>query len=108
MANVNDGLAAAVSPLPGTTANGVYRLDVSGTAATVSVVAGLYIVTLTSGCADGVSLRESGTAAEPSSGNAGTGAHFKDGWTYQHATTGNVSAVAVNSGSGRMYLTRVP
>lgn len=111
MADFHTGIAAAVTPIPGNLASGIRRLDVTGTAATfASLPGGFYIVRLTSGCADGVLLRHGATAAEPASGSAADGAVCKDGETYHHNVSANtdLSAIALNGGSGRLYLCALP
>ena len=109
MGSKADGDYMAVAPIPG---NGtMHRLDVSTTAATYTALPrGLYTVML-----DGVTsvlLRNDGSAAaEPASGASGTGGGHQSGWTYEHnisAGTGDLSAVVLNSGSGRLYLIRQP
>jgi len=103
-----DSLYAATTAFVGTTTNGVYRLDVSGTAATLATLpAAQYVVRLTAGV-DGVILRTGGTAADPSSGSSVTGCLCASGDTYLHRATGSLSAIAIAGGSGRLYLVRVP
>lgn len=107
MANKGDGENASVAIIGG--AGTFYRLDVSTTAATyTNLPKGNYIVVLSSSVSS-VSLRNDGTAAaEPSSGASGTGGVFQTGWSYEHPATGNLSAIVLESGSGRMYLVPVP
>ena len=109
MGSKADGDYMAVAPIPG---NGtIYRLDVSTTAATYTgLPRGLYTVML-----DGVTsvlLRNDGSpAAEPASGASGTGGGHQSGWTDERNIrrgAGELSAIVLHSGSGRLYLIRQP
>ena len=102
-----DGAVGAAQPAA--TMNGIQARRT--TAATYTALPrGLYTVML-----DGVTsvlLRNDGSAAaEPASGASGTGGGHQSGWTYEHnisAGTGDLSAIVLNSGSGRLYLIRQP
>ncbi len=111
MASVIDDQRAAFASLVGSTANGYYRLDVSTTAATFDdLPKGRYIVRMTGG-PELIGIATGATATEPSSNNltGGTGGAFASGDTYDHETTGDFSAIVLGgSGSGRLYLVKLP
>lgn len=112
MASVIDDQRAAFASLVGSTSNGYYRLDVSTTAATFDdLPRGRYIVRMTGG-PELIGIATGATATEPTSNSliaTGTGGAFASGDTYDHETTGDFSAIVLGgSGSGRLYLVKLP
>ena len=115
MADINDAIAASHAVKVGKqpTVSGdapvYYRQDVTTTAASISLSPGKYEVLL-----DGVTtiaiVCDGSTVAEPSSGSSSPGGAYQTGQVYHHnvATTTNASIVALNSGSGKVYLTKLP
>lgn len=99
---------ASTASFRGDAATGYARLDISTTAASyASLPVGTYVVRLTGGPTL-VSIRHGGTAADPASGAAETGAACADGDTYEHPSTANASVIVLGgSGSGRAYFVAI-